>query len=231
MKAVALSVVVPAYNEVATIDEIVRRIEAAPFVKQIIVVDDGSTDGTRERVRALTAEGRVVGLHHHLNRGKGAAVRTGLAHIEGELVIIQDADLEYSPSDYEKLLAPLLEGKADVVYGSRFAGGEPHRAMYFWHAVGNAALTLLSNALNDVNLTDMECGYKAFTREVAQTLSLQEDGFGFEPELTAKVSRRGLRIYEVGVSYAGRSYEEGKKIRWPDGVWAAWCIVKYRFRA
>jgi len=232
-----LSVVIPVYNEQQTIGEILRRILAVPLpglVKEVILVDDCSTDGTRELLGdipalvgelAATVEFRVL-LQEH-NQGKGAALRRGFNEVNGDIVLIQDADLEYDPTDYPRLLAPILEGKADVVFGSRFAGGEPHRVLYFWHSLGNKGLTLLSNMLSNLNLTDMECCYKVFRRQILQQLTLQENRFGIEPELTAKVARAGCRIYEVGVSYAGRTYAEGKKIRWTDGVWALWCILRY----
>jgi len=223
-----VSVVMPVYNEKNYIDEIIRRTLAAPVEKEIIVVDDFSTDGTRARLEeiARTNPGVHV-LFHEKNRGKGAALRTGFAAATGDVVIIQDADLEYDPAEYPKLIAPIAAGRADVVYGSRFAGGESHRVLYFWHSVGNKFLTLLSNMLTDLNLTDMETCYKAFRREVIQSLQLTEDRFGFEPEVTARIAALKCRVYEVGISYSGRTYEEGKKIGWKDGVRTLWCIFKH----
>jgi glycosyltransferase involved in cell wall biosynthesis len=224
-----LSVVVPCYNEVTTVAEVVRRVCDSPWVAEVVLVDDGSTDGTREVLRDLASEGplpvRVV-LHDH-NRGKGAALRTGFAEATAEYVIVQDADLEYDPAEFGTLLGPLVDGRADVVYGSRFLGGRPHRVLYFWHSVGNRLLTLLSNMFTDLNLTDMETCYKAFRRQVIQSITIEEDRFGFEPEVTAKVAAGHWRVYEVGISYAGRTYEEGKKIGWRDGVRAIYCIIRY----
>lgn len=223
-----LSVVVPCYDEAATIDQLLDRVLASPWVAEVIVVDDGSTDGTRDRLsRRSGLDNRVGVVLHPENRGKGAALRTGFATATSQFVVVQDADLEYDPADYPLLLEPLLTGDADVVYGSRFSSGRPHRVLYFWHSVGNKALTLLSNMFTDLNLTDMETCYKAFRREVIQGIEIEEDRFGFEPEVTAKIARGGWRVYEVGVSYAGRSYAEGKKIGWRDGVRATYCIVRY----
>jgi glycosyltransferase involved in cell wall biosynthesis len=206
---------------------VVARVRATPFPKEIIVVDDASRDGTAEVLARLAADGDLVVLHHERNRGKGAALRTGFAAAAGDIVIPQDADLEYDPAEYGKLIQPIVDGRADVVFGSRFAGGEPHRVLYFWHYVGNRFLTLLSNAFTNLNLTDMEAGYKVFRRDVLQRIRIEEDRFGVEPELTAKVAALGCRVYEVGISYSGRTYAEGKKIGWKDGVRAIWCILKY----
>ena len=225
----SVSIVIPVYNEAGTIATVLDRVRTAPtpgLEKDIVVVDDGSTDGTADALRAVSQDGLTC-LVHQENRGKGAALRTGFARATGDLVLVQDADLEYDPEDYPKLLRPLVDGKADVVFSSRFLGGDAHRVLYFWHAVGNRIVTLLSNTLSNLNLTDIESGYKAFRRDVLARIDLEENGFGFEPEVVAKVARLGCRVYEVGVSYAGRTYEEGKKIRWTDGLRAIWCIVKY----
>jgi glycosyltransferase involved in cell wall biosynthesis len=228
-----LSVVVPVYNEARTIDQILVAIRAVEIDLEIIAVDDFSTDGTRERLGELenTCD-RLRVLYHDRNRGKGAALRTGFAAATGRYIIIQDADLEYDPSEFHKLLKPVLEDKADVVVGSRFRGTEYHRVLYFWHAVGNRLLTLLSNMLSNLNLSDMEACYKLVPRDVLQQIELRENRFGFEPEIIAKLARfrlggRRLRIYETGISYYGRTYEEGKKIGWKDGLRAVWCIIKY----
>jgi glycosyltransferase involved in cell wall biosynthesis len=224
----SLSIVIPCYNERDTIEELIDAVLAAPVERpEIIVVDDCSRDGTRE-VLQQKVESRVAKvIYHERNRGKGAALRTGFSAATGDIVLVQDADLEYDPRDYARLLAPIFEGRADVVFGSRFAGGESHRVLYFWHSVVNRLLTLLSNMLTDLNLTDMEVCYKAFRREILQQITIEEDRFGFEPEITAKVAKLRCRIFEVGISYAGRTYAEGKKIGWRDGARAVWCILKY----
>lgn len=225
-----LSVVIPCYNELRTIDDIIDAINGSPYPdKEIIVVDDFSNDGTREKLRqAIAPSGRVSQvLYHDSNHGKGAAIRTGIQAATGDLVIIQDADLEYDPNEYERLIEPIRQGKADVVFGSRFAGGDAHRVMYYWHRLGNSFLTTLSNMFTNLDLTDMETCYKLFRRDVIRQVMIEEDRFGFEPEITAKVAKMGCRIYEVGISYYGRTYAEGKKIGWKDGVWAIYCILKY----
>ncbi len=218
-----LSVIVPAYNEIEFIDEILRKVKETPYDKEIIVVDDCSTDGTREYLR--NQEG-IITIFQEKNQGKGAALRRGIAEATGDIVLIQDADLEYDPREYPVLLGPILEGKADVVYGSRFLGG-PHRVLYFWHFVGNSAVTLLSNMFTNLNLTDMETCYKVFKKEVIKTITIESDRFGVEPEITAKVAKGKWRIFEVPISYYGRTYEEGKKITWRDGIKAFFTIVKY----
>jgi glycosyltransferase involved in cell wall biosynthesis len=223
-----ISVVIPCYNEVGTIETLLTAVRASQIADyEIIVVDDASTDGTREKLRSLDGQPGLRVIFHERNRGKGAALRAGFQAATGDVVIVQDADLEYDPREYPKLLAPIRAGKADVVYGSRFAGGESHRVLYFWHYAANKLLTLFSNMFTNLNLTDMETCHKAFRREVIQKIDLREDRFGFEPEVTAKVARLGCRIYEVGISYSGRTYAEGKKIGWRDGLWALWCIVRY----
>lgn len=227
-----LSVVIPCYNEFATIWTIVEKVRNAPIKKiEIIVVDDASTDGTREILKNEIEEKVDKVIYHEINMGKGAALRNGFNEASGDIVIIQDADLEYDPHEYPILMEPILSGKADVVYGSRFAGGGPHRVLYFWHMVGNRSLTLLSNMFTNLNLTDIETCYKMFRREVIQSFEIKENRFGFEPEVTAKIARKGYRIYEVGISYAGRTYAEGKKINWKDGFRAIYAILKYNFWA
>ena len=226
-----LSVVIPCYNERTTLEPLLQRVRGSDVGDlEIIVVDDCSTDGTRELLRERLEKQVERVIYHESNQGKGAALRTGFAAATGEIVLVQDADLEYDPQDYRRLLRPILDGRADVVFGSRFSGGEAHRVLYFWHSLGNRFLTLFSNAMTNLNLTDMEVCYKVFRREVLQQIRIEEDRFGFEPEITAKVARQGCRVFEVGISYSGRTYHEGKKIGWRDGVRAVWCILKYNLR-
>lgn len=228
IEAIKLSVVIPVYNEKRTVGEIVSRVQAVPVDKEIVLVDDGSTDGTRELLPTIRDrhDGVRVILHDR-NRGKGAALRTGFAAATGDVLIVQDADLEYDPREYPRLLEPILDGRADVVYGSRFLGG-PHRVLLFWHYMGNRFLTFLSNLMANINLTDMETCFKVFRKEVLEGMPLRSDRFGFEPEFTMKVAKRKYRIYEVPISYSGRSYGEGKKITWRDGIKAIFCIFRYR---
>jgi glycosyltransferase involved in cell wall biosynthesis len=228
----------PIYNERHTLEEAVRRVRNVRLPKEIVLVDDGSTDGTREILRALAAEGNgqndpfneIKPFFQPVNQGKGAAIREGVLHVTGDIVIIQDADLEYDPQDYMRLLDPILKGQADIVYGTRFSGGGPHRVHFFWHYVGNQALTFFSNVLTNLNLSDMEVGYKVFKADVIKSIKLESNRFGFEPEVTMKVAKKGCRIYEVPISYYGRSYEEGKKITWKDGVVALYTLIRYRLK-
>ena len=223
-----LSVIIPVYNEVESIQVILKRVYETNLVHEIVVVDDGSRDGTRDVLATLDGKNSLRVILHEKNKGKGAAVRTGMAAATGDVLLIQDADLEYDPTEYNILLRPLLDGYADVVFGSRFMGGRPHRILFFWHSIGNKFLTFISNLFTNLNLTDMETCYKLFRSEILKGLQLQERRFGFEPEVTAKMSRvPGVRIYEVGISYYGRSYAEGKKIGWKDGFRAIYCILKY----
>ena len=223
-----LSVVIPVYNEVATVQTLIDKVMDVDLEKEIIIVDDGSTDGTRDVLRSLEGKEGVRIFYRETNRGKGAALRDGFRHVTGEIVIIQDADLEYDPREYPSLITPILDGRADVVYGSRFLGG-PHRVLFFWHYLGNKVLTLLSNMINNLNLTDMETCYKVFRTPILRQIEIKSDSFGVEPELTAKVARMGCRIYETPISYSGRDYSEGKKITWRDGIIALWCVFRYRF--
>ncbi|MBI4522540.1 MAG: glycosyltransferase family 2 protein [Deltaproteobacteria bacterium] len=227
-----LSIIMPVYNEIRTIEEIIRRVKEADTscTKELILVDDASTDGTREFLKRLESQPQdeIKALFHEVNKGKGAAIRTGLQQVSGDLVLIQDADTEYDPSDYNKLLEPILKGYADAVFGNRFHGG-PHRVLYFWHSLGNRCITTLSNILTNLNLSDMEVGYKIFRTEVLKKLNLRSNRFGFEPEVTVKLAKLGCRIYEVPISYHGRTYEEGKKITWRDGIVAIYCLIRYYF--
>jgi glycosyltransferase involved in cell wall biosynthesis len=225
-----LSVVIPAFNEEATIARVIQTVAQQPLVGEIIIVDDASTDETQKQLTSLRDLPIPLKIFRHtINQGKGAALRTGIKAATLSYVIIQDADLEYDPREYPTILEPLMEDRADVVYGSRFSGGSAHRVLYFWHRAGNGLLTLLSNMCTNLNLTDMETGFKAFRRESIQKIQIQENRFGFEPEITAKLARHGARFYEVGISYSGRTYAEGKKVGWRDGFQALWCILRYGF--
>lgn len=227
-----LSVIIPCYNEVGTIGQVVKAVKASPVKNcEIVIVDDCSTDGTRELLQSKIEPLVDQVIYHPINKGKGAALRTGFYASTGDIVIVQDADLEYDPQEYPLLIEPIINNKADVVFGSRFQGGRPHRVVYFWHMVGNKILTLLSNMFTNLNLSDMETCYKAFRREIITSIQIKENRFGFEPEITAKVAKTGCRIYEVGISYYGRTYKEGKKIGWKDGFRAIFCIIKYNLLA
>jgi glycosyltransferase involved in cell wall biosynthesis len=224
-----VSVVIPCFNEVDTIETIIQQVLAVDLnmTRELVIVDDFSTDGTREYLATVDDSDGISVVFHEMNRGKGAALRTGFTHATGDIIIVQDADLEYDPNEYHKLLKPILDGKADAVFGSRFAGGESHRVLYFWHSVANKLLTLLSNMFTNLNLTDMEVCYKVFKRSLLEQIELKEDRFGFEPEFTAKIARLRRPIHEVGISYNGRTYDEGKKINWKDGIRAVYAILKY----
>jgi glycosyltransferase involved in cell wall biosynthesis len=224
---ITLSVIVPCFNEINTLHKVIDNIQNSPVDnKEIIIIDDFSNDGSREFLKKVNSQ-NIKTIFHNKNIGKGAAIYSGIAIAKGDIIIIQDADLEYDPNEFPKIISPIIDGKADVVYGSRFKGGQPHRVVYFWHRVGNGFLTLLSNIFTDINLSDMETCHKAFKREIIQNIKIEENRFGFEPEITAKISKLNCRIYEVGISYYGRTYKEGKKIGWRDGVQAIWCILKY----
>ncbi len=224
---ILLSVIVPCFNEIKTLDKVINNIQGSPVEsKEIIIVDDFSSDGSREFLKKVESY-NIKTIFHDKNLGKGAALCSGISLAKGKIIIIQDADLEYDPNQFPDIIEPIVNGKADVVYGSRFQGGQPHRVVYFWHRIGNGFLTLLSNIFTDINLTDMETCYKAFRREIIQQIKIEENRFGFEPEITAKIAKLDCRIYEVGISYYGRTYKEGKKIGWRDGFWAIWCILKY----
>ena len=227
LKNFKLSIIIPCYNEIDTIQELIFRVKSSPIhTKEIIIIDNCSTDGTREFLENLKDESLII-IFNKRNIGKGGSLAKGFSIASGDITLIQDADLEYNPREYEKLIAPIIDGNADVVYGSRFMGEAPHRVLYFWHRVGNGFLTLLSNILTDINLTDMETCYKVFKTNIIKSIKFKEKGFGFEPEVTAKIAKLNCRIYEVGISYFGRTYEEGKKVGWKDGLIAIWCIFKY----
>ena len=224
---ILLSVIVPCFNEIKTLGKVINNIQSSPVgSKEIIIVDDFSSDGSREFLKNVQSY-NIKTIFHDENLGKGAALSSGISLAKGKIIIIQDADLEYDPNQFPDIIEPIVNGKADVVYGSRFQGGQPHRVVYFWHRIGNGFLTLLSNVFTDINLTDMETCYKAFRREIIQQIKIEENRFGFEPEITAKIAKLDCRIYEVGISYYGRTYKEGKKIGWRDGIRAIWCILKY----
>lgn len=226
-----LSVIIPCYNEVSTIEQVVQSvIDIIGAEGEIIIVDDFSTDGTRELLKKSVDGTHAEVIYQDKNQGKGAALRSGFAAATKDIVIVQDADFEYDPHDYQTIIEPILNDQADIVYGSRFKGNRPHRVLYFWHRMGNGLLTFMSNMFTNLNLTDMETGYKAFRREIIQSMVIEEDRFGFEPEITAKIAKGKYRLYEVGIGYFGRTYEEGKKIGWKDGMWAIWCILKYNLR-
>ena len=233
-----LSVIMPVYNEVDTVWEAVRKVQGMDVVKEVIVIDDGSTDGSREILNRLEAETRkdndppneLKVIYQPVNRGKGAAIRSAIPQATGDMIIIQDADLEYDPQDYKNLLDPILSGKADVVFGTRFYGGGPHRVLFFWHYLGNQILTLFSNFLTNLNLSDMEVGYKAFRAEILKSIRIKSNRFGFEPEITVKIAKKGLRVYEVPISYYGRTYKEGKKITWKDGIAAFYFLIRFRLK-
>jgi glycosyltransferase involved in cell wall biosynthesis len=227
LDTLTLSVVIPCYNEVTTLEDVIAAVRAAPVKTEIVLVDDASSDGTRELIREKLADRVERVVYHEENQGKGAALRSGFAVVSGDVVVVQDADLEYDPAEFPRLLQPFVHKDADVVYGSRFIGSDSHRVLYYWHSLGNWGLTTLSNMMTNLNLTDMEVCYKLFRREVLEQITVEEDRFGIEPEITAKVSKLGCRIYEVGISYSGRTYAEGKKIGWRDGFRALWCIIKY----
>ena len=225
-----ISVVMPVYNEVKTVRELIKRVEEVDLEKEIIIVDDCSTDGTRNILKGVERNPGIKVLYHDKNMGKGAALRTGFKQITGNIVIIQDADLEYNPQEYHKLIRPIMDGRADVVYGSRFITTEERRVLLFWHSLGNSFITFISNMFTNLNLTDIETCYKVFKAEVLRSLTIEENRFGFEPEITAKIAKKRYRIYEIGISYSGRDYSEGKKIGWKDGIRAIWCILKYNLR-